>query len=383
MSHRAGPARDTQTNVRSTVGTCITAAVATVLLTGCVQVSDAAEPIPVPETQAQAPTPTPAPGRPFQTIASSCETIVTLGTLEAAAGVGLTPGGTRNDDPLGNARMSTAVQNAGGFACTWSDSATGVVRVSLTVVPEAVAADERIRAEFAAREGGTATASLPSLSAGCIYDYCTVKGFNGSTDVNLHVYDMPWSDSGSGELPHMEAIRDEVAGHLDALPAAKPLPGLSTAWGPGPTSCDEMLPPGELATDLAIGAIRYDVGYAYEESNGWDVALLAAGGFTCRYHGDGAFGGRITVLPDAGSALGAIPSSEDLISIDVPGASAAGLVRCWSNGEPFEAGTGLCTVDVSIRGAWVSVLTASSSTAAEPLQVEAAHVVTAIATALG
>ena len=70
-------------------------------------------------------------------------------------------------------------------------------------------------------------------------------------------------------------------------------------------------------------------------------------------------------------------------SVDVPGASAAGLVRCWSNGEPFEAGTGQCTVHMSIRGAWVSVLTASSSTAAEQLQVEAVHVATAIATALG
>ena len=292
-------------------------------------------------------------------------------------------GGTRDGDPLGGVQMSTAVQNAGGFACTWSDSATGVVRVSLTVVPEAVAADDRIRAEFAAREGGAAATAPSPLSAGCIFDYCVVKGFNGSTDVNLHVYDMPWNDSGSVDRPEIETIREEVSAHLDSLPAVKPLPELSAEWGAGPTSCDEMLPPEQLATDLAVTAVRYDVGYAYEESNGWDVALLAAGGFTCRYHADAALGGRITVLPDAGGALGSIPPSEDLISIEVPGASAAGLVSCWSNREPFEAGTGQCTVHVPMRGAWVSVLTASSSTAADLLQVEAAHVATAIASALG
>lgn len=76
-------------------------------------------------------------------------------------------------------------------------------------------------------------------------------------------------------------------------------------------------------------------------------------------------------------------ASPDLPSIDVPGALTAGLVRCWSNAEPFEAGTGQCTVHFPIRGAWVSVLSASSSTAAELLQEEAAHVATAIASALG
>ncbi len=164
MSLRAGPSGDAQTDVRRTAGAWIAVAVATLLLAGCAQVSDAAEPAPVPEAQTPTPTPTPAPARPFQTIDSSCDRIVALGTLEAAAGVGLTPGGTLHDDPIAATRMPTAVENAGGFTCTWSDSATGVVRVSLTVVPDAVAADERIRTEFAAREGGTAAAAPTPLS---------------------------------------------------------------------------------------------------------------------------------------------------------------------------------------------------------------------------
>ena len=53
--------------------------------------------------------------------------------------------------------------------------------------------------------------------------------------------------------------------------------------GSGADQLRRDVPVGELAADLAIGAIGYDIGYAYEESNGWDVALLAAGGFTCRY----------------------------------------------------------------------------------------------------
>ena len=153
----------------------IAAAVATVLLAGCAQASDAAEPAPVPGPEAQTPTPTPAPGRPFQTIASSCETIVSIGALEAAAGVVLTSGGTFNDDPVaargGRLRSGTpAASNAPGRM-----RQPVTVRVSLTLVPEAVAADERIRAEFAALDGGTATAAPRPLFAFCIYDYCGVK----------------------------------------------------------------------------------------------------------------------------------------------------------------------------------------------------------------
>ncbi len=176
-----------------------------------------------------------------------------------------------------------------------------------------------------------------------------VKGFSGSTDVNLSVYDLPWNDSGNGEAPEMVAIRDEIATHLDTLPALKPLPEPSAAWGHGPSSCDEMLPPERLASELAIGAAGYDIGYAYEESNGWDVALLAAGGFTCRYRATEHSAGGSRFSPTLPRALGLIPSGEDLTEIDVPGAPAAGLVRCWSSGEPFEVGSGQCTVHVPIR----------------------------------
>ncbi|MFF2273934.1 hypothetical protein ACFVTX_16780 [Agromyces sp. NPDC058136] len=297
-------------------------------------------------------------------------------------GADLVAGVYSHGDPVGTALIPAAVQSAGGFACAWFDSETGARRVSLTVVPDAVEAADRIDAEFAARNGETPVAVERSMHASCIYDYCEVQGFSGTTAVNLFAYDMPWDDSGSPDHPRMVALRDEVSANLSGLAPLGQLPALSPAWRNGPSSCAEMLAPEELADALSIDAVAYDVGYAYEESNGWDVALLTAGGFTCRYGGDGAFGGRITVLPDTAAVLGALPADGDLSPIEVQGASASGLVGCWSNGEPFEAGTGQCTVHVPIRGAWVSVLSASYDTTAAPLQAEAARIATAIATAL-
>ncbi|WP_157413488.1 hypothetical protein [Agromyces allii] len=304
-------------------------------------------------------------------------------SLEAVAGSGLVAGAYAHVDPIATVQMPAAVGSAGGFSCSWSDAETGAVRVSLTVVPDAVEADDRIIAEFAAQGGTTATPHERTLHTGCIYDYCEVEGFSGTTAVNLYIYDMPWDGSGTVDQPQLIALRDEISDHLGAVPPLEPLPALSAEWGNGPTSCDEMLAPEALAAALSVDAAAYDVGYAYEESNGWDVALLTAGGFTCRYRGDGAFGGRITVLPDTAAALATIPSGGELTTIDVPGADGAGLVRCWSNGEPFEAGTGLCTVHVPVRGAWVSVLSATSGTAAEPIRAEAASVAAAIVIALG
>ncbi|SFR72995.1 hypothetical protein SAMN05428970_1473 [Agromyces sp. CF514] len=304
-------------------------------------------------------------------------------SLEAVVGSGLVSGAYAQADPIATVQMPAAVGSAGGFSCSWSDAATGAVRVSLTVVPDAVDADERIIAEFAAREGTTPVPYERTLHTGCISDHCEVEGFIGTTAVNLYISDMPWADSGSVAQPQLVALRDEISDHLGAVPPLEPLPPLSAEWGNGPTSCDEMLAPEALAAALSGDAAAYDVGYAFEDSNGWDVALLTAGGFSCRYRGEGGFGGRITVLPDTAAALATIPSSAELTTIDVSGADGAGLVSCWSNGEPFEAGTGLCTVHVPIRGAWVTVLSSATGTAAEPIRAEASGVAAAIVTALG
>lgn len=358
------------------VGVC-----AAIMLTACVPASDAVEPTATatPAPSAAVSTPVPAPTRPFQTIESSCQTIVSIGALEAAAGETLALGSSFVDNPIAESMRPTAVGNAGGVACTWSDAASGDLRASLTLVPEAVAADQRIRTEFAALSAMDPSPAV-TLHDFCIYDYCAVKGMHGSTDVNFAIYGMPWSDSGDAS-PEIAALRDQIAGHLDALPAAKPRPALSEEWASGPTSCAEMLPAADLATVLGDESAQYSVGYAYEESNGFDVALLAADGFTCRF--SGGYGGKIVVLPDAAAALAAIPPGADDRPVEVPGASAPGLVRCASNGEPFEAGTGHCALHFPIRGAWVMVLVASWNVTAEPLADEATLVAGAIVSALG
>lgn len=327
-------------------------AIAAMLLAGC-----APSAVPVPsETPAATPsepaepTPTPAATRPLNVTGISCEELVPIELLESAAGVELVAGGamwTEFDD----ASVRTWFEFAGGFRCTWSDAESGKVRAMGSMVPSGGAAEVQVSEEFAAAHGGSAITQPRPLSSGCLYDYCTVSGSIDDDFVYLGVFGLPWSDEDPAVPAEIQALQDAVAAQLATLPPAGPIPALSERWSDGPDTCEELLSAGELAEALGVSSVRYTLGYPYEESMGNEIALLTAGGFTCRVAvDDEPQSGTVVVLPDAAGAY--------LAAADLPGrafAPATGITTsCVRNGDDSEASS-TCRAAVAAGDAWLSI----------------------------
>lgn len=324
--------------------------IAAMLLAGC---APAAAPVPSETATASEPaepTPTPAPTRPLNVTGTSCEEFVPIDLLEAAAGVELVAGGamwTEFDD----ASVRTWFEFAGGFRCTWSDAESGEVRALVSMVPSGGAAEVQVSEEFAAAHGGSAITEPRPLSSGCVYDYCQVSGSIDGDFVHLSVLGLPWFDAEPAVPAEIQALQDAVAAQLTALPPAGPIPALSERWSDGPDTCDELLPAGELADALGFSTVRYTLGYPYEESMGNEIALLTAGGFTCRIAvDDEPQSGTVVVLPDAaGAYLGAA---------NLPGRTfdpATGITTsCVRNGDDPEASS-TCRAAVAAGDAWLSI----------------------------
>jgi hypothetical protein len=255
----------------------------------------------------------------------------------------------------------------------WND-ADGLQRAAASLVPNAQAAARRITEEFDSEKD-----PVPPLSSYCVNWGCRAFGFVGPDHISVFVSADP---PGEGAAEAMTALESAVTAAVSAAQPASELPPLSAEWSDGPTSCEEMLPAEQFAEELGVSELLYLPGYAYEESDGGDHAVLTAGGFSCRYRPDGLAQGHIAVLPDAAAALAtARERAEGITPVEVDGAEGA-VVYCWNNGEPAwsEGSTGSCTVDLPVRGAWVRVSSADSSVPEAEL-VESARVAASLVAA--
>ncbi|PPL16838.1 hypothetical protein GY24_12205 [Microterricola pindariensis] len=269
---------------------------------------------------------------------------------------------------------------AGGLFCAWND-AEGTPRAGATLVPNAQAAARTIADEF---ESGSDPV-IP-LYAHCVGWACESGGFVDEYRVSVFAgADQPGADAEAAIVRVSDSLRTVLA----ATGPAGPLPPLSTDWADGPTSCEEMLPAAQFAAHLGDDSLVYSPGYAYEDSNGGDNALLSAGGFICRYRSAAADGvsGTIAVLPDAAATLARVRAHSDgVAAVDIEGApDADAVVSCWNNGNPaWSAGsTGRCTVHMQLRGAWVQVSAAETSLSEAEVTERARIAAAPVAAALG
>lgn len=358
------------------------ALLAVLTLAGCAAETPAATAPPKPSVEevAPTPTPTPAPVRPASATDLTCEQFVPVAELEAIVGGALTlvdPAAERSIEMVGG--HSNFVY-AGGLRCIWND-VEGTYRVSATLVPNAQPAARQIAGEFE-----TGSDPVGPLSAYCGQWGCDVNGFVGEYLVNVA---LP-AERQSGETEAAIArIRDWVQATLVAAGPADPLPPLSAEWGEGPTSCEGIIPAAQFAAHLGDDTIAYSPGYAYEDSNGGDNALLTAGGAVCRYRSADAHGasGMISVLPDAAATLAQARAHADGVTpVNVDGAPhAEAVASCWSNGQPAwsEGSTERCTVHMQLRGAWVQVSAAATGLSEAQLIDRARAAAVPIAAALG
>lgn len=328
------------------------------------------------------PTATPSdalePARPVSLVGIGCEELVPLAELENVVGGGTVLVDPTGEQAIGWSATRASFEYAGGLYCRWSD-ATGQYRAMASVTPNARAANEQIAAEI---QGDPAKTN--ELSSGCSADGCTAVGFVG--DVRVTIAAVP--DQPDGADAAMTQLRETTAGVLGALPPIAALPPLSALWGDAPGSCTEMLPAEQLAAAAHMDSgMTYSPGYAYEGSSGSDHALLAAGGFACRYRPSDGNNGMIRVLPDAAPALQqaqALSPGTGTVEIDgVP--DGAATVECLSNGEPsWSAGsTGVCTVHVPARGAWVTVSAGGTGDVQAAVAERARLLTAAVVAALG
>ena len=325
--------------------------VLSITLTACASTQPSATPSPTSPTIAP-PTSPPEPEavRPVNVTGTTCDQLVPLELIEAAAGAELVPGGVLQD-ALADAFVRAQFEYAGGLWCTWLDAASGELRSFASMVPSGEAAEVRVSEEFAEFAGGTPITEARPLSAGCLYDYCRVDGSIDGDFVHLAVVDLPWF-SGDAEIPaEVQALQDALATKLAALPPAAAIPPLTAPWSDGPHSCEELVPSEQLATELGASAVRYSPGYAYEESIGTEIALLTAGGFTCRFATDDQpSGGRVVVLPDAASAHGDAMASAGASPDPATGA----VISCRPNGDTVDASI-TCSASVAAGGAWLAM----------------------------
>lgn len=329
------------------------------------------------------PTATPSdalePARPVSLVGIGCEELVPLAELENVVGGGTVLVDPTGEQAIGWSATRASFEYAGGLYCRWSD-ATGQYRAMASVTPNARAANEQIAAEI---QGDPAKTN--ELSSGCSDDGCRARGFVG--DFFLTIDALPEQPDPAAETA-MAGVREAAAGALGAVSPGAELPPLSTSWGVGPESCAEMLPPEQLAAAGHIdGGLGYSPGYAYEASNGSDHALLTAGGFACRYRPIDGSNGIIWVLPDAAPALQQAQAlAPDRKTVEVDGVpDGAASVECSSNGEPAwsAGGTGVCTVHVPARGAWVTVSASGTGDVQAEVTERARLLTTAVVAALG
>lgn len=332
-----------------------------------------------PATPTATPSEAPEPVRPVSLVGIGCDELVPMVELENVVGHGIALGDPTGEQAMGWSATRASFEYAGGLYCRWIDS-NGQYRAMASVTPNARAAGEQIAAEI---QGDPAKTN--ELSSGCSADGCRARGFVG--DVFLVIDAVP-EQPGSAAETAMAGVREAAAGALGAVAPGAELPPLSTSWGDGPDSCAEMLPPEELAAAAGLDSgLSYGPGYAYEASNGSDHALLTAGGFACRYWPIDGYNGIIRVLPDATPALqqaqALAPDTASLVIDGVPDGPAS--VECSSNGEPaWSAGsTGVCTVHVPARGAWVTVSASGTGDVQAAITERARLLTTAVVAGLG
>lgn len=348
-------------------------------LTACIPPSTAVPSSNAPPVATETPTVAPEPPamRPVNLTGTTCQDVIPLDLLEAAAGTALQAGGVLVSE-FDTATWRARWEHADGLYCPWSDPETGEVRAIVSILPDGAPAGLRIGVEIADMTGDESMAAVRPLTTGCIYDYCHVGGYAGEHFANVTMLGLPWNDGGEA-TPELLAIRDATAAALEALPAGGRLPPLSAAWVDGPTTCEELLPANELAAGIGSGSAGHAPGYAYEESTGVDGALLTAGGITCRYRpgDDEPATGLISVLPDAGAAFraaAALPGREPAIAPDT-------LWSCRRNGPADVEASVTCTVDVLAGDAWVTV-SANGYQAEEAVRERATAVAAAVRAAV-
>lgn len=358
------------------------ALLAVLTLAGCAAETPAATAPPKPSAEEVTPTPTPTPvaTRPLLAIDLTCEQFVPVAELEAIAGGPLTAvdlGAERSIEQLGGAANFAY---AGGLYCAWVD-AEGSHRASATLVPNAQPAARQIADAFEVENDPV----IP-LHASCVGWGCLSDGFVGDYRVSIFVgVDQPGTEAETA----IGIVRDSVQTALESAGPAAPLPPLSAEWGDGPTSCEEIVPAAQFGASLGDDSITYAPGYAYEESNGGDNALVTAGGAICRFRSAVALGasGVISVLPDAAVTLAqARAHSDGVTPVSIDGAPhAEAVVSCWNNGDPewSEGSTGRCTVHMQSRGAWVQVSAAAVGLPEAQLIDQARAAAAPIAAALG
>ncbi|MFC5790091.1 hypothetical protein EDM22_10815 [Agromyces tardus] len=326
----------------------LTAGLVLCSLAACAAPAPSSTPGAAPPAQTVLPTPSPDATRPADATGTSCERFVPIELLEAAAGGQLVPGAVQWSE-FEDARVRAFYEFAGGFWCVWSDAATGAVRATASMVPAGGAAELQISRDLADAGDSDALSEPTALAAGCLYDYCLVRGSVDGDYAYVSVHGLPWHGDGAPPPTEMLAIQDVVADRLAALePTA--IPPLSARWQDGPRTCDELLPADEFAGALGVPAVEYRPGYSYEEATGWDIALLTAGGFTCRFSSreDSGAMGSITVLPDAASALDDATAVAEASGWAVDEATGV-AARCGTNG----GSTPNCSAQVAAGGAWL------------------------------
>ncbi|SDR84763.1 hypothetical protein [Microterricola viridarii] len=362
--------------------------VAVLALGGCAAAAPAATAPPNPSAEEATPRPTPTttptttpdPVRPALAVDLTCEQFVPVAELEAITGGPLTLKDSAAERSIEQSAGRANFAYAGGLYCEWED-AEGARGAMATLVPNAQAAARTIAAEF-----GTESDPVIPLWAHCVDWGCESGGFIGDYRVTVFAAaDRPGADADAA----IARINESLVAVLAAAGPADPLPPLTADWAAGPTTCEEMLPAAQLGAHLGEESLAYLPGYAYEESNGGDNALLSAGGFICRYRSAAADGasGSIAVLPDAAAALTRVRAHSDgVAAVDIEGApDADAVVSCSNNGNPaWSAGsTGRCTVHMQLRGAWVQVLAAATSVSEAELTERARIAAVPVAVALG
>lgn len=349
-------------------------------LAGCAAETPAATAPPKPSVEEVTPTPTPDPTRPVLAVDLTCEQFVPVAELETIVGGALTLADPAAERSIAQSGGLANFAYAGGFRCVWND-AEGTQRASATLVPNAQPAARTIADEFESESD-----PVVPLYVSCVSWGCQAGGFVGDYRVSVFAgVDQPGADAEAA----IANVGDYLRAALEAAGPADPLPPLSAEWGDGPTSCEEIVPAAQFGAHLGDDSIAYSPGYAYEDSNGGDNALLTAGGAICRYRSALALGasGTISVLPDAAVTLAQVRAHSDGVTpVGIDGApNAEAVVSCWSNGDPaWSAGsTGICTVHLQLRGAWVQVSAASSDSPEVDLVEQARVAAAPVAVALG
>lgn len=356
---------------------------AALLLAGCAAPAAPAaapeSPSPAPSVEpSPEPSPEPEPSRPLAALDVGCGDVIDLALLEAAAGAALEPGGELWPDG-DDAFVQAEFAYAGGFWCNWTDPARGRVVATAALVPDGTEAQLRVYRELAEYVDSEPTTETRELAVSCNGGYCTAAGFVGDHFAKVTIYD----DDGprAQDAPELVAIGEALRTRIESAGVARPLPPLSTDV---PSDCAEGFG-AELSAAFEGEPVELGPGYAYEESNGADTALLTAGGFACRYHVGESGSGPVYVLPDASGALVGAEAILARERVEVPSADdAAAYLRCSSADADgsYAYGNGSCDIDLAVGGAWVRASASGLSDTEAELRERVAALAEAVAAGL-